>query len=88
MLAPRGAVATGIIIDDCLTSCKERATLSASGRRVPIRNQPVVADCQQRIRQLHAGYARHGLNRHEQKAVWRKYSVVAWGASVDGKAGP
>ena len=86
-LAPRGAVATGIIIDDCLTTCKEKVVESPSGRRRPVRNQPVVASCQQAIHALHAGYEKHRLTRHEQKAVWRKYSVVARGVKIDGKAG-
>ena len=86
-LAPRGAMATGIIIDDCLTVCKEKAPLGPTGRRLPLPNQPIVASCQQAIRQLHDGYTKHRLTRHEQKAVWRKYSVVAWGVSINGKLG-
>ena len=29
----------------------------------------------------------HRLTRHEQKAVWRKYSVVAWGVHCNGRVG-
>ena len=78
-LAPRGNIATGIIIDDCLTLCKEKATVGPDGRWRPVRNQPVVSACQAAVKQLHAGYRKHRLTRHDQKAVWRKYSVVAWG---------
>jgi hypothetical protein len=85
-LAPRGPVSTGIIIDDCLTVCKEKAPVGLDGRRHPLRNQPVVTACQDSVRRLHA-YVKHRLTRHDQKAIWRKYSVVAWGVSVNGKLG-
>ena len=52
-LAPRGDVAAGIIIDDCLTVCKEKATINATGRRHPTSRQPVVAPP---VRRQSAGY--------------------------------
>ena len=46
-----------------------------------------MAACQKSLRQLHDGYVKHRLTRHDQQAVWRKYSVVAWGVNINGKLG-
>ena len=86
-LVPRGPVATGIIIDDCLTVCKEKALVTANGEREPLPAQAVVTDAQAAISRLHAEYKTHHLTRHDQKAIWRKYSVVAWGVSIEGRVG-
>ena len=86
-LAPRGPISTGIISDDCLTICKERFKRDLHGRMRPIKNQSVVREVQHSVKQLYAGYLKHQLTRHEQKAVWRKYSVVAWGVNINGRAG-
>ena len=58
-----------------------------NGRTRPIACQPIVTDCQRDLRRLRSGYVRHGLTWHEQKAVWRRCSVVAWGVASDGKRG-
>ena len=59
-----------------------------NGRLRPIRNQSVVQEVMPpSVRQLHAGYLKHRLTRHEQKAVWRKYSVVSEGGHVNGRTG-
>ena len=88
-LAPRGDVATGVIIDDCLTACKEKAMRSPLGRLRPVSNQSAVASCQQAVKGFHVGYLKHHLTRHEQKTVWQKYSVVACGGggNINGKVG-
>ena len=43
-LAPRGNRSTGIIIDDCITTCKEKFVRLPNGRTRPIAAQSIVAD--------------------------------------------